>query len=228
MLMEQTYPGEEDYIAHFNAMLPAFKDERYIRYNGKLLFGVYEPTWVPDTQLFFDTWNMLAAENGLGGFHFFGFVQGRQKLAGCIDKHYDSIVYDCLMDVFTDRPGEKKADLLKARLKRKLFKYPLTVGYNMYADYAERFYADNGEVIPCIDPDFDHSPRSGANWLIVHGSTPDRWGMLCGRVVDSIASRKEELLFIKSWNEWGEGNYLEPDMKWGHAYLDAMADVFKK
>lgn len=227
MLVEQTYPGEEDYIAHFNAMLPAFKDERYIRYNGKLLFGVYEPTWVPDTQLFFDTWNRLAEENGLGGFHFFGFVQGRSKLNDCLDKHYDSVVYDCLMDVYTDRPGEKKSDLLKARLKRKLFKYPLTVGYDMYAEYAERFYADNRDVIPCIDPDFDHSPRSGASWLIVHGSTPDRWGGLCRSVRDSIFSRNGELLFIKSWNEWGEGNYLEPDMKWGHGYLDKMAEVFK-
>lgn len=224
LLIEQTYPGEDDYVAHFNALLPAFKDERYIKYDGKLLFGVYEPTWVPDTQLFFETWNRLAKENGLNGFHFFGLVQGRSKLSNCINKHYDSVVYDCLMDVYSDRPGERRVDLLWGRLKRKLLKYPLTVGYDMYADFAERFYADHSELIPCIDPDFDHSPRSGAKWLIVHGSTPEKWGELYQSVCNAVASRNDGIVFIKSWNEWGEGNYLEPDIRWGKRYLKAMVE----
>ena len=222
MLIEQTYPGVEDYTAHFYAMLPAFRDKRYIKKDGKLLFGVYEPTWVPDAQLFFDTWNRLAVENGLNGFHFFGFVQGRSKLEKCISMNYDSVVYDCLMDVYSDRPGESFVDLIKARLKRKFLKYPLTVDYGMYADYAERFYANNKSLIPCIDPDFDHSPRSGANWLIVNGSTPERWGNLYHIISSVLEDRSDDLLFIKSWNEWGEGNYLEPDLKWGKGYIEAM------
>ena len=224
LLIEQTYPGIEDYINHFNELLPAFKDERYIRVDGKLLFGVYEPTWIPDTHLFFDTWNNLAKENGLNGFCFFGFTQGRGKEDESIRLGYNKVVYDCLMDVYSDMPGETRCSMTVARLKRKLFKYPIVVKYQNYADHAERFYADHQEWVPCIEPDFDHSPRSGASWLIVHGSTPERWGMLYKKIAKLSEQRDDGLLFIKSWNEWGEGNYLEPDLKWGTRYLDVMSE----
>jgi hypothetical protein len=84
--------------------------------------------------------------------------------------------------------------------------------------------------MPCINPDFDHSPRSSYKWIVMKGSTPEKWGQLCKECVDILNSRKEkeQLLFIKSWNEWGEGNYLEPDQKFGSAYLVATRSVFIK
>jgi hypothetical protein len=51
-LMEQTY-SEEDYIRHFYAVLPAFKDKRYIRVDGKPLFVVFDPYGLPDAYLFY-------------------------------------------------------------------------------------------------------------------------------------------------------------------------------
>ena len=73
-MIEQTYPGIEDYEEHFYAMLPAFKDRRYIRINEKILFAVYDPLNIPEPQLFIETWNRLARENGLEGFYFMGFT----------------------------------------------------------------------------------------------------------------------------------------------------------
>ena len=228
MLIEQTYPGREDYVAHFMALLPAFQDERYIKVDGKLLFGVYEPTWVPDTELFFDTWNTLAQQYNLPGFLFFGFVQGEAKLDKCIEKGYDKVVYDCLMDVYTDYDKlAPRKDYLVSRLKRKLLKCPIPVEYSTYADYAKSFFEKNPSFIPCVDPDFDHSPRSGGKWLIMNGSTPEKWGELCGAVKRTLDNRNDELLFIKSWNEWGEGNYLEPDMRWGRSYLDVLSKILR-
>ena len=75
LLMEQTYPGIEDYIAHFNAMLPAFKDKRYMKVGGKLIFGIFDADSITDFSLMKKTWNDLALENGLPGFFFFGFSQ---------------------------------------------------------------------------------------------------------------------------------------------------------
>lgn len=62
--LEQTYPGDEDYILHFNSLLPAFRDKRYITVDDKPLFMVYDPTNIPDNAHFIELWNKLAVENG--------------------------------------------------------------------------------------------------------------------------------------------------------------------
>ena len=70
MLMEQLYPGDDDYILHFNTLLPAFKDPRYIHVEGKPLFVVYAPNNLPDAPHFIELWQQLARQNGLPGIHF--------------------------------------------------------------------------------------------------------------------------------------------------------------
>ncbi|MCK4664404.1 MAG: glycoside hydrolase family 99-like domain-containing protein [Bacteroidales bacterium] len=43
-----------------------------------------------------------------------------------------------------------------------------------------------------------------------------------------IQASEKKIIFIKSWNEWAEGNYLEPDLQWGARYLEVIKDVLKK
>ena len=73
--MEQTYPGEEDYKLHFNTYLKAFKDSRYIRVDGKLLFVIFSPLSIPNFVEMKRIWNNLAMENGLKGFYFIGIAE---------------------------------------------------------------------------------------------------------------------------------------------------------
>ena len=88
LLIEQTYPGREDYIAHFNEMLPAFKDKRYMRTSeGKLIFGIFSLYSVPDLEEFLSVWNDLAKENHLAGFEFFALVKGRSKWANVLEDY---------------------------------------------------------------------------------------------------------------------------------------------
>ena len=70
ILIEQLYPGKEDYINHFNSLLPAFKDSRYIRINDKPVFVIYKPLDIPKIQEFILLWNNLALQNGLKGIFF--------------------------------------------------------------------------------------------------------------------------------------------------------------
>ena len=67
--------------------------------------------------------------------------------------------------------------------------------------------------------DYDDSPRRGIRAVITRGSTPKKFGEYLSKSI--LLSQKEgnEYLFINAWNEWGEGNYLEPDMKHGYDYL---------
>lgn len=230
MLMEQLYPGKDDYVAHFNAMLPAFKDKRYMKVGEKLLFGVFLPLELQDFEDFKKTWNRLAKENGLEGFYFFALSQGgtEENHQRCMSMGYDTIVYDALYEAFLHPEDDGKWKRLKKRFMRKVFGVPYTVGYDNYIKRTCNHLLANPTLTPCIDPDFDHSPRSGKNFIIMEGSSPEKWKELCMLTADIISRREHGtgLLFIKSWNEWGEGNYLEPDRIFGDEYLKATAQSF--
>jgi len=223
MLIEQTYLGKDDYIAHFNAMLPAFKDKRYMRINGKLIFGIYSPLDIPDFALFKQTWNRLAEENNIGQFHFFGFNFNPEKAQEILNNGYDSSVIDYVLKPYHDyRQNIIRRGLLK--LRREYFKIPKLLDYNIYISTVLKEYNSSKGVYPSIDPNFDHSPRSGARGVIIPNSTPELWYDLCRKVFEKSIFRAhdENLIFIKAWNEWGEGNYLEPDLKYGRKYIDVL------
>ena len=221
LLIEQTYPGEEDYINHFKAMLPAFTDSRYIKVEGKLLFGIYAPLDIPDFNFLKCLWNRLAQEYGLEGFYFFGFTFDSKEIRPILESGYNSVVID---HIFTTVYGRKPLSKLVVKTYRKLTgsfpvqdyrKYSRTV---LAGDYSEF-------VHPCILPNFDHSPRSGDKGIIIVNHSPERWRILCANLFKKLKNRKNNLLFIKAWNEWGEGNYLEPDQKNGDGFLTALSKV---
>ena len=228
MLIEQTYPGVSDYTEHFYAMLPAFKDSRYMKVNGKLIFGIFDAPSFDDNELFIATWNRLAKENGLEGFYFFALLQQEYKSSQFNHYVFDAVVYDPIQDAYNTTVYRKYYRRWHEYKVNKLLR-PVPVKYDKYVEYALQQFKKYPEYIPSIEPDFDHSPRSGHRWVILHESTPDKWADLCKRTMD-ICNRdgEENLLFIKAWNEWGEGNYLEPDMKWGKRYIEATGSVLKQ
>ena len=222
MLIEQTYPGEEDYIRHFNALLPAFKDPRYLTVHGRLIFGIFDPSDIPDIETMSQVWDHLAKQNGLPPFYFFALAQGTKKLEPSHHTGFDAIVYDAMFDAVYSYQNAS----LFARAKAKLnstFKAPNPIPYDYYARHAIKKFKEHPDTIPCIDPNFDHSPRSGTAGTILHNSTPEKWRTLCQETAQLVNRRGKELLFIKAWNEWGEGNYLEPDLRYGDAYIKETA-----
>jgi len=221
LLIEQTYPGEADYIAHFNAMLSAFKDKRYLKVDGKLVFGIFEADAIPSFQLMKEIWNWKALENGLEGFYFFGLAQG-EKRAKFIDQvGYDAVVYDNMQTVYARNWS------LTRRALDKILHRPHVIQYEDYVKESILYYSEHSNFVPCIVPNFDHSPRSGKKGIIMHQSTPQKWEHLFRKVYELQIERNSPLLVIKSWNEWGEGNYLEPDAKYGKEYLNVMQKIIK-
>ena len=217
LLIEQTYPGEQDYIDHFNAMLPAFKDKRYMKADGRLIFGVFDSDSIISFDIMKKVWNKLAKENGLPGFYFFGLCQGEHRYTKAAEKGYDAVVYEHMPTVYK----QIKVTLLQT-VMRHFFHKPITLDYSKYAKEAIDYFKSHTNLVPCLLPNFDHSPRSAHNGIILKDSTPEKWGRLCSEVKSIItqSENKDKLLFIKSWNEWGEGNYLEPDCEYGMLYLE--------
>jgi len=85
-------------------------------------------------------------------------------------------------------------------------------------------------VFPCLFPNWDHSPRSGREGIILHNSTPALFRQHVSMVLEDIALKQNEerIVFIKSWNEWAEGNYMEPDLKYGKKYLEVLSEELSK
>ena len=84
----------------------------------------------------------------------------------------------------------------------------------------------NERVYPNVIPNWDNTPRSGARGFVMHGSTPELFREQLARalVLTRGVRREDRLVFIKSWNEWAEGNHLEPDLKFGLRYLEVVRD----
>ena len=223
LLIEQEYPGDQDYINHFNALLPAFKDHRYMKYKGKLIFGIFNSDEIDTFYKMKSIWDKLAKENNLPGFYFFGFCQGEHRLHKTISRGYDDVVYDHMATVY-----KSLKPTIFSKLMRRIFHRPITLNYSRYVRDSIKFFKEHPSLVPCMIPNFDHSPRSAERGIIMVDSTPDRWYQYCRDMrnhVDKLHSQ-EQLIFIKAWNEWGEGNYMEPDMRFGRGYINATKKAF--
>jgi hypothetical protein len=227
MLIEQTYGGVKDYTEHFYELLAAFKDKRYIKVDGKLVFGIFD-THFKDFSTFRSTWNHLAKENGLEGFHFFGLCLQPYMMTDAINNGFENVAMGTIID------GRYEIEHGITRwVKEKMRDYfhkPYVLDYNQYVHYALNYfnnhYEDSPQMIPCIESGYDHSPRSGWRGIIYDSFTPEKWGVLSKEIINLIANSQthpNKLLFIKAWNEWAEGNYLEPDLKYGTKFLDEFA-----
>ena len=238
-LLAQTYPGRADDIAHFETLLPAFEDSRYMRVDGKPIFVIYRPLEIPETRRVTEHWREMAVTAGLGGLHLVGFESDEAKDWLPKDYGFDAVVRSRLpkRKVWPtwDEPARKIA------LKLSLWKARLTPGADVpvygptihsYADMLDLVVAaptPGIESYPCVIPNWDNTPRSGVNGLVLNGSTPALFRRQVRKALDVTAHLPPDhrLMFVKSWNEWAEGNYLEPDLEHGHAYLKALRDELR-
>ena len=226
VLIEQLYPGVEDYTAHFYEILPAFKDKRYITVEGKPLFMIYRPLANSEVMVFMDTWKKLALENGLSGIYFVGHHNDLRNSLEEIQKSGVDAVNTTRIGNYT---FNKRSFLRKVYGKlNKLFRnVPLAYPYSLMSKYFIIETEDIQEnVYPSIIPGWDHSARSGREGLVITNSTPHLFEQHVKQVVDLVKSKSPEhkIIFIKSWNEWAEGNYMEPDLRWGKKYLEAFKE----
>ena len=229
-LMEQLYPGEDDNKLHFDTMLPAFRDERYIRVENRPLFMICRPFKFDRVGDFIKQWNNLIKESGVAdSFYFVGQANTDDEVDKIKALGFDAVSVNQsgrMQRAYLRKPLWVKA--LK-KMYRKLFKKPLVIPYKDCIKYILNEKVDNREdVIPSLLPNWDHSPRSKQNCTVLHDSTPDLFEQHCDSVLSSVKKKKNQIVFLKSWNEWGEGNYMEPDLRYGHGYIRALAESIKK
>ncbi len=241
ILIEQVYNGELGYIEHFKYLLPFFKDNRYLKIDNKPMFHIYRIDDIPDLDLFIQVFNRLAIEEGFDGVYFISTISSNSKKILENKYIYGEVGVDIFLKmrygqgyIFSEKSYlgviERKIRFIIGQTNQvgKRLK-PLIVDYktgvlNLNVKFPHKKY------ISCVFPNWDNSPRSGRKSLIFKNSNPQEWQNHLQKSVDELINNPENppFIIIKSWNEWAEGNYLEPDLKYGHGWLKAVKNVKDK
>lgn len=249
IIAEQTYPGPDDHEAHFYSLLNAFRDPRYIKVDGKLLFYIFSPMDFPDVTTFIKQWRALAEKEGLPGFFFIALREsgqfsglsdiGRESFFTDAKKEFDDVMslgFDGInsrgLGIAHYRYNGKCVAVLRSLFNRamlRLFDWRPVDKYN-YKRVGMLMYTDEDKkdnIFPTIIPNWDRSPRAGKRAKVWYNYKPDYFKEQIKLALQLIKDKPEQhrILFLMAWNEWGEGNYMEPDLEYGHGYINALREA---
>ena len=234
VLLEQHYTAEDD-LAHIRALIPFFLDRRYIRVNGRPFFAVYRAAKLPEPQRTLDLWRREAQRAGAG--ELFLVSVDRDMDLTRIDPRKLGFDYSVDWQPRGELLGDTRILRTKWWQRHKLGTGEAALSENWVFEYRDLISAALAETapayprIPCVCPGWDNTPRRKNGGFILLNSTPDLYARWLREVANRQRARlpengtfsisPESTVFINAWNEWAEGTHLEPDQKWGRAYLEA-------
>lgn len=221
LLMEQHYCAEDD-IRHMEYLCKnVFSDSRYIRVNGKPFFVVYKPTEFPNMKETIERWRTIATKYGMDLYLTF------MKRRGVDCEYYIAQGFDAAIEFQPTAylsEYNKYKHLIPRLLSRLVGKRASTIeDYKKYMDYSLSQPSPSFKLYPGIFPSWDNSARRlSQNFMAFKNSSPSLYGQWLKKIVEKYMpfSEDENFIFVNAWNEWAEGNHLEPDTKWGRAYLE--------
>jgi len=252
VLLEQLYSQEDD-INHIKYLIPYFKDPRYIRINNKPVFAVYQSALFPNMRQTINNWREEAAKEGLelyicrmertktdakkqmdAGFDAaIEFQPQAPEFSGKkISTLKDKISLENILKsvrfrtgrlingskkIFTSKQKPKlegSVGTYKGSMEEALARYSTPVDYKLFRGV-------------CVG--WDNSPRRKIGYAILDGSTPALFGNWTREALrkSKLYSTEENLFFVNAWNEWAEGNHLEPCQKWGREYLETFKEALQ-
>jgi glycosyltransferase involved in cell wall biosynthesis len=212
VLQPQVY-SEQDDLAHIAWLLPALRDERALRIDGKPAFAVYQARDLPDPDRTADVWRGAVEAAGLPDLYLMAVETGWDAGWDATQHGFDAkVLFAPQFSTLATAPR-----LAVGSETLRVYEY----------DEAVRVFQDQAPVsyrrYETVCPGWDNSPRTGERGVVLHKATPEsyeRW------LVNALERVQEEpsgdrVVFINAWNEWAEGCHLEPDLRHGRAYLEA-------
>jgi hypothetical protein len=240
-LIEQQYPGKADEEAHFRWAQRAFEDPRYTCVDGRPVFVVFSPRDLPSTTAFVEHWRELAHRAGYPGLYFVAVSDDYDMNS---DRYrqprldpFDAVTLLGPQDYIAKR-GEimkwTKARRLKERnlgrfnhLKPKSWDRPSRIDFGDVVEHAYEDMPAGDRFLPAILSGWDNTPRSATRGVVYEGFTPEGLAAHLTKAIGRLEAHPPEkrIVFLKAWNEWAEGNIVEPDAILGHALLNSIRDV---
>jgi lipopolysaccharide biosynthesis protein len=217
-LIAQKYSVEDD-RAHMRWLIPALRDRRYIRIEGKPLLLVYRVRDLPDPITATTIWREEAQQAGLGDLYLC-------RVESFPNEHTSptALGFDAAVEFQPDWANLSMRRKVKRRLALELgLRYHDIYDYAAFAARMMRKPAATYLRFPCVTPMWDNSARHKTRTTILKNSTPELYEHWLRTTLNSFKPRhaEENIVFINAWNEWGEGNHLEPCAKYGRGYLEA-------
>lgn len=246
ILIFDDYDNEKLWVAHFNYMLPFFKDKRYISEDDKPLLVIYTPHLIPKLNKMLDLWTSMAKDSGLNGLTYI-----YQSASSSFDTSWDRSRFTYGIEM---NPGYARgiSDVRKQQRKQQLVKYigilkrKLHIRRSLYIpsnssnlkhyDYDEVWNkilelrpSNYSKMIPCAFTDWDNTPRFGINGSVYDNVTVEKFKKYFEILIKNAKNYyHSDKVFVFAWNEWAEGGYLEPDELYGYGFLEAIKEVLEK
>lgn len=229
-LIKQQYLGEIDYTRYFYLRLKAFKDHRYIKVGNKPVFMIYEWQDFSDVSNFIKLWNKLAIQEGFDGIYFIAHLKrdiNSETIERILNLGFDSVNTVRIWD-----SEFKNSSFIKKYLKIALRKFLKVPNIKEYRDFYPLLFGNEDkrqDVFPTLVPNWDHSPRSGTQGVIFNNSLPELFERHAEDVLSGVSHKNTpNFVFVRAWNEWGEGNHMEPDLKYGKGYIKALSKAIQR
>jgi len=222
VLLSQQY-NDQDSLEFIRALVPAFRDERYIRVNGKPLLLIYRTGLMPDAMRTATIWREEMHRVGIGDIYLVRIENSIDGLEPCPE----TIGFDAAAEFAPNwgMAGPRISNLMEAGLGHQSL--PLDV--HAY-DYEQCMWNMLRRPLPSyklfrgVFPSWDNSPRRKNLPNLFLNASPANYSFWLTNILKQTVERMhgdERLVFVNAWNEWGEGCHLEPDEKSGFEYLDA-------
>ncbi len=216
VLIEQDYCIEDE-NAFIEDTANYFSNNQYIEVAGRPLFILYRPGLVPDGKRTFARWKRKWQQR-IGVEPWIIMVQG---FGDSDPREYglDGAIEFPPHKVCANIPNiNESLDILDSKFEGHAVLYDDVVKQSLNESEC------NYPLIKTVVPHWDNDARREGRGFVMHGSTPDKFGGWLSGAIEHAIERpfnNEPLVFINAWNEWAEGAYLEPDVHYGHAYLNA-------
>jgi len=242
VLQAQTHrPDPALWRRHFEYLFRAWSDPRAITIDGRPLFLIYRPQLVKELGAMLETWREEAHRRGLPGLYVVAMKQFEFPFPELL-RHFDATMqfqpFEALFSpdfegrVFeTSKPvmalrrlPERAQDVLRA-LRYRWFPRLSVYDYDLVWQHILKVEREGGiPAFPGAFVDWDNTARYVKRARIFRGATPERFEHWFRQLVAATSARPapEQTIFINAWNEWAESAYLEPDEKYGLAYLEAV------
>ena len=234
VLLEQNY-NIDDHRRHMEWLCTeVFSHQNYIKIAGKPVFVVYRNDCIPEMKKVVAIWQAIAKEKGFPGIYLMHCENSRFRILDLDKEGFDAALQ---FQPYLSSIPQRKAQWYR-RVIRKLTNNHLCKWQNdriiPVVDYEKVVEAMTGEPLPKhkrypgIMPGWDNTARrKDGRAFVIHGSTPDLYKKWLKHITVTFKpfSKEENFIFINAWNEWAEGNHLEPCLKWGNQYLEATKNI---